>query len=335
MIKKIFISLLFFATHNNYIFSMDEITSSNTTIDYDHFFELCRIGEKIAIKNFIKKNPMLNINYQNNYGTTPLLYAATWGSWEIVWYLLKHNANKMMKDNYGQTLFSKAAYNLSSTYFKKLLKIYSLDEINELCKTICLKREIDNPAKFNLEWVNTILLNALNNKKNLNEKQNGDKTVLHRACIYSKAPLIIELLKCGADLDIKDNSGESCYDCLYTEKMSHERAPLFVVREAFNNGPCIQAALMNKVFKKIDKKIDRDVSYYIKKLYVEHIVVQDKLFESAKARILKYTCIEACKQGGLIKPNEKADEKRCLATIMLLPQNKLTEINIQLALADK
>jgi len=32
---------------------------------------------------------------------------------------------------------------------------------------------------------------------------------------------------------------------------------------------------------------------------------------------------------------KKADEKHCLATIMLLPQKKLTEVNIQLALADK
>src|SRR5204863_6141847 len=130
-----------------------------------------------------------------------LLHAATWGSWGIVWYLLEHcNANKMMKDNYEQTIFSIAVYNSSSYSFKKLLKIYSFNEINELCKTICLDREIENPAKFSLEFVNTEILNALNNKKNLDEQDNNGKTILHSACICEKVPLIIELLKHGADL---------------------------------------------------------------------------------------------------------------------------------------
>ena len=334
MTKKILILLFFFAIQNSYIFSMDEITSSNTTIDYDQFFELCRIGQESAIKDFIKQNPTININYQNNHGTTPLLHAATWGNWNIVWYLLKYcNENKMMKDNYGQTLFSKAVYNWSSVHFKKLLKIYSFNEINELCKTICLQREIDNPAKFSLEFVNTEILNALNNKKNLNEQDNDGITILHLACVSGKVSLIIELLKHGADLDIKDNLKQSCYDHLYTKRMSRERAPWFVVREAFNNGSCIPTALMNKVFKKIGNNYNRDISHYIKQLYVEHIA-QD-IFELPKARIWKYVCEKACEKGGFVKQNEKVDEKRCLATIMLLPQKKLTEINIQLALENK
>jgi len=38
---------------------------------------------------------------------------------------------------------------------KNLLKIYSLDEINALCKTICLQREMDNPAEFSVKFINT------------------------------------------------------------------------------------------------------------------------------------------------------------------------------------
>src|SRR5258708_27858687 len=127
MIKKILISLFFFALHNNYIIAMD--VESDKTIDYDYFFELCEKGYNNIIKNFIKENSMIDINYQDNHGTTPLLHAATWGKWDIVWYLLEHcNANKMIKDYYGQTLFSKAVYYWRSIFFKKLLKIYSLDE---------------------------------------------------------------------------------------------------------------------------------------------------------------------------------------------------------------
>ena len=332
MIKKILISLLFFALYNSYIIAMD--VESDKTIDYDHFFELCKNGQKSVIKNFIKENPTIDINYQNNQGTTPLLYATTWFSWKNVWYLLKHcNANKMMKDNYEQTIFSIAVYNSSSYSFKKLLKIYSFNEINELCKTICLPIKMDNSAEF-YRFINTIILEALNKKKDLNEKQDGGKTVLHKACIYKKIPLIIELLKHGADLDIKNDSGKSCYDCLYTEKTSNNRAPFFVVREAFNNGLVIPAALIQNVFENIGHDIDCDVSHYIKQLYVD-LIVQDKLSELPKARIWKYICEDACEKGGLIKQNEKADEKRCLAIIMLLPQKKLTEINIQLALGDK
>jgi len=94
---------------------------------------------KECYKNFIKENPTIDINYQNNQGTTPLLYATREFTWDIVWYLLEHcNANKMIKDHDGQTIFSIAVYDFSSEYFKKLLKICSLNEINELCKTICL-----------------------------------------------------------------------------------------------------------------------------------------------------------------------------------------------------
>src|SRR5436190_10681651 len=169
MIKKILISLLFFALHNNYIIAMD--VESDKTIDYDHFFELCKNGQKSVIKNFIKENPTIDINYQNNQGTTPLLYATTWFSWKNVWYLLKHcNANKIIKDHDGQTIFSIAVYDFSSTHFKKLLKICSLNEINELCKTICLPIKMDNSAEF-YRFINTIILEALNKKKDLNEKQ--------------------------------------------------------------------------------------------------------------------------------------------------------------------
>jgi len=64
---------------------------------------LSKILQNLQQLNFIKENPMININYQNNHGTTPLLSAATWDKWNIAWYLLEHcNANKMIKDNYGK-----------------------------------------------------------------------------------------------------------------------------------------------------------------------------------------------------------------------------------------
>ncbi len=52
---------------------------------------------------------------------------------------------RMASDNYGRTIFSMAVY-LPIGDFGKLLKIYSLDELNMLCQTICFNREINNPA---------------------------------------------------------------------------------------------------------------------------------------------------------------------------------------------
>src|SRR5690606_32449771 len=136
MHKRIFIFLLV-ALYVNPIFSMD------APINYELFFDLCKRGNINALQEFMNENPTLNINYLDSHGQTPCLYAASWDKWEVVWELLECGADKMIKDNYGQSLFSIAVYNMFSKSFKRCLADYSIKQINDLCKTMPFRRGID------------------------------------------------------------------------------------------------------------------------------------------------------------------------------------------------
>src|SRR5205085_2783864 len=85
-------------------------------------------------------------------GTTAVFHAAAWEKWYIVLCLLNnHGADKMISDQYGQTVFSKLMH---ATWFSKkvwpsyyeqfvkLLNIYSLDELNALCKDMRFDRNV-------------------------------------------------------------------------------------------------------------------------------------------------------------------------------------------------
>ena len=49
-----------------------------------------------------------NVDKQNDYGSTPLIYAASNGKIEVVKELLKAGANKKLKDKRGRTAYDYA-----------------------------------------------------------------------------------------------------------------------------------------------------------------------------------------------------------------------------------
>ena len=110
----------------------------------------------------------------------------------------------------------------------------------------------------------------------------------------------------------------------------NKRAALFVVRETFNNGPCVPAALICRALEAL-KEENNDVANYIKQLYCKATLSDDSFFESPKARIWKPVCTDVCK---MLKV-DTTDERRCLATVMVQSQHTLTEMNIRLALENK
>ena len=62
-----------------------------------------------------------NVDKQDDYGDTPLIWAANWDRIEVVKELLKAGANKKLKSNGGQTAYDKASMD-SKEEIKALLR---------------------------------------------------------------------------------------------------------------------------------------------------------------------------------------------------------------------
>ncbi len=300
-------------------------------INYGHFFELCKKGNVEAIKQFIQQNPSLDINYQTkDYGTTALLHAATWHKWDVVWYLLQSGADKMIRDNYDESLLLKS---LSVEYvkeFKKILFLYSYEEINALCKSVPFNRDDSN----SIVRIGYHAKSVLDGKKELESKWGG-YTALHLSCIFYRVPVIVELLNRGANLESKHGKGTGPFTPYFFLNLSDTKLYLFAVREALNDGPCMPVALLSAV---LDDRVGAVCARQIKQFYVEEVCKKIDFFETAQARIWKYVCADACKVAKierLDKITNQPDEKRGLAALLLLPQKTLTEVNIQLALEGK
>jgi len=294
-------------------------------IDYPYFFDLCKKGNVKSVKRFLHKNrdKTIDINHQNEHGATVFLHVANYHRWSVVWCLLRRfkDAQIMLPDKYGQTLFSKAVYccNFLPDQFKRIIMLYSSDQINSLSKAICFNTSPyqDTPADIKL------ITDVLMGKIDVYSQDYQGMTALCYTCIFDYIPCSIKLVECGALLDIKDAWGETPYD-----ELARNKASLFVVREAFNSTTYMPVALINYILEK--SNIVSDVAQYIKELYIR-APLPKMLFESPKARIWEPVCVDACAVAGI---NIK-DESQCLATMMFLPQKKLTEINVQLALEDK
>jgi hypothetical protein len=180
-----------------------------------------------AIANFLSKNPNFTVEYHDEATkTTPAIHAASQHKWSIVYALLQESkANKMAKDTRGQSLFSKAVH---SDQLDWIIPFYTYQEINALCKTMPLCRNVNFTL---LQSVEESTKSALQGKLPL-ETLVSYKTVLHECIDKEHVPYIVQLLKQGASLYTMSKWTGTPYSQLIKKP-----AIIFVLREAFNNGP--------------------------------------------------------------------------------------------------
>lgn len=313
--KKVFSIIFFLITYNCYTIAMDKSLSNNSKV-YKKLFKLCTKNKLEKVQKLIEANPLLDINYkEKTHGETLLHCAAKNYDNDVLWYLLeKCKANKMVKSNDEQTLFSKALCHwIRYDLFNKLLTFYSLEEINQECQ---LLKSIKN-------WNYELGLPS----RSMSEYEiwsTPPHTPLHMAILGNDTPFIIQLIEKGADLNIKNLGNETPYDYLNKEHSAHKMR-FFAIREAFNNGSTISlipAALITETLK--ERIHCGDVENYIKQLYIYPKLAEQ--FESPKARIFKPVCTQICTTIGL----NPMDEDRCLAALMILPKTTLTQANMQL-----
>src|SRR5690606_17230225 len=139
--KIMLIFLIFEMTHH--ITAMESSTYSTELTEYEsHLFFTCKHADVTFTQGWIERIPTININIKDCKGRTPLLRAAYKYKLKTVKLLLQHNADKTIKDNNGQSLFSLLLYNhhLDCAAFQKLLTLYTYDEITHECTTIPLKK---------------------------------------------------------------------------------------------------------------------------------------------------------------------------------------------------
>lgn len=303
-----------------------------TPINCIPLFKACEEGKKEMVEQFIEDNPTYNLENKNEHGETILLYAArlahhscstgktTVTKWNIVWHLLKKGADRNVQDNHGQTVFSHGFYHYANSpaiasvaFMQNITFYYTPQEINAFCKTMPIHYGFD----YSPICMTPLMEKTLQNEIDLSNKE-LTSNALYVSCRFSQVPLIVQLLQLGADLYAKDGFGENAYSSLMKNKKT-----LFVVREAFNDGPCIH--LINVALEGLVKDIKEHImSFYIK-----------LLLSSPEAELWKPDAVNACMQDGIWKTTcaklgiTATDPMLCLITILLMPQEMKTTMNIR------
>jgi len=276
-------------------------------------------------------NPGFFINSQNSHGETSLVYAASHDNWPCVNSLLEHGANPKLKDNYGQSLFSKIFYtppclNIFNTYLQK----YSPEEINAECKAMPLLRD----TKYQITpEVHCMLTDTLNGKDL--GAYNQESTACIMACTCNYIPYILEFFKRNKNYAQCNNLYKLGGGTQFLIPLSNRM--LFALRESSNNGSCLSfpVALIRAFFKKCYKEhsLLPEVAKLIQQKYIR-LLIQDlpeEHLSTVEAYLWQPVCIQACQLMGI----EDTNKQQCLTRILLMLQKQKTELNVKLLLAQE
>ena len=277
-----------------------------------------------------KQDPAFNINYQNEYGTTPLLNAATGCSWDFVDVLLKHGADKNIKDKHQQSLLSKALHDeCQPRNFVTLLQQYTPEEINAECKSMPLHRNEMYRIVPRIEKNSILAITLKSECMDMNDDYQGT-VALYKAFEDIHIPHIVDLFKRNKKL------------AFYGYPFDHQRPSVhnnmtFVLRETFNNGSCISSLPASLIYRVLFKKyyklhnLPSEVAQFILQKYIRLLIqnLPEELLPTVEAFLWQPVCIQACQLMGI----EDTNAQQCLARILLMLQKQKTELNVKLLLA--
>jgi len=370
MKKILLLSLLCF--NQNILFSMEEgdiITDTQYLFDlsYSDYTPFCL--DRLIVK--YKQDPTLNINYQNEHGTTIALNAATSNNWKFVDILLNHGADKNIKDKYKQSLLSKALHDTAlPCQFVTLLQQYTPEEINAECKSMPLHRDKDYQETPRINPRGTLAL-TLQNRNTFREallSSNYDPEYLFQSdtsrraleenahyryqdtqypAAYNEAfndihiPHLVSLLKSPNHVFLLEHKERlACFQNIVPNgRKSVDNNTLFVLREAFNDGSCISSlpipliswVLFVQCFE--DYKLPSEIAQLIQQKYIRLLIqdLQKNNLPTVEEFLWQPVCIQACQLMGI----EETNEQQCLARILLMLQKQKTELNVKLLLAQE
>ncbi len=195
-------------------------------------------GNLSILKKLIENGA--NINHQDSKGYTALLVASTVGKKDIVELLLKNGANINLADNNGYTPIVGAIMRKHVDVIKTLLTKIDLKKEKSLIilASMFLDKEIvskfiDSGADINFldSHKRNALFAAINSKNfevakfliskkiDLNKQDLNGHTPLFIASFLGEKDLISDLIKSGADKNLKDKTGKTASDYLPKDKI--------------------------------------------------------------------------------------------------------------------
>lgn len=298
----------------------------------NQFISMCAYAKALAAQEFIDKhNTTLDINYQNQDGTTALLNAAGHNNWQLIWYLLENKKpNVHLKDIYQQSLFSKAVHHSESVTLKTVLKYYTPEQMHDECINVNFNR--DNAFQI-INKVHQFTADVLDKKKPLEARHTRhfpphNRTALHKSVYNSHLPIIIELLEREADLEAKDSFSETPLRMLL-------RRPgvFFVLREVFNETESVVhehyiflvlSHLGTLIEKTHELSIPQDIITIIQTFFIRSLPSEKR--KSVERNLWKAVLTQACECAKIHDTNPTT----CLDKLMQLPQHEKTAMNIKL-----
>jgi len=223
MIKNSVILFILIMTVNTTI-AMHNDNEQESLILQKQLLKECRNSLPYTIENLITKNPTIDINYQDRNGITALLHAARYDQWSNVSYLLKQGANKSLRNNNNQSLFSISLYNNYWPGFDQILNHYTPTEIQQEVTALLV---IDTQRHKSIPL---FILQVLNHEIDINTMHQTLKTTaLHIAIDRWYIPQIVQLLELNASLTMRDGWKQTPLDALKSNQKL-----LFIIREALN-----------------------------------------------------------------------------------------------------
>ena len=188
-----------------------------------------------SLKNYINSGHDLNI--ENNYGYTPLMYACVYNKIEVIELLLKHGVDVNKQTIYGETalFFAYAHGNNSLEIIKMLLDAGAdINKQNYLNETILIRISLLSIASSENIKIIEFLLNS---GADIDKQDNNGDTALTSAAYKNNRGLVELLLKYNADEFILNNDDESFYDLLNDENKQYflKEYPTSVYNAIYHN----------------------------------------------------------------------------------------------------
>lgn len=329
--------------------------------DHSELFYICARKSLTDVKDFIATHPTTDVNYQKRDGKHYALHAAQYHAWSTVFFLIQEKkATIDIRDHYRQTIFSQAArcktdpkaihckdnphlivHNNMSSYspLALLLPFYNLENINEECKNLPVRRTIKysvhpstTPQEITYNAIQRIYAITLEDLKYQKIDKKKIEQTMANSINNNYIPITAQLL---------EYDHTYLNEKLYKQLAQHPEA-LFVLREKFNNeylsekkAALLYALLTQAVHTKNNQLV------YLKDLLVKDIV---KLIQNILLSLYKKCIICASPEKHPHYVIEKflwqtvqeetkthnLDIDISIDVFMKLSQEEKTELNVQL-----
>ena len=194
-------------------------------------FLACEEGNLEKVEELIEQGYDVNKRdgRYGRYGTTPLMYAAGEGRYDVVKCLIDHGADVSQKNFANRTLLHYASEGGNLKVVELILSTSKGAQIDEE----------DNGHRTPLMLAaekghSDVLLCLIDHGANVNKKDCNERTALHYASKRGDLKVVELLLSVGAEIDVED--GDHCTPLMLAAKRGHNDVSLYLINHGAHTG---------------------------------------------------------------------------------------------------